>query len=84
MVMIEVVLNGGIRIKCDSEDAIGDLKNLIAAQAGIDSRKIVIKTKEYASWHNHIKLSDHDIHNETSVEMYCNAETGMSIMDNRR
>uniref|UniRef100_A0AAZ3PA11 Ubiquitin-like protein 5 n=1 Tax=Oncorhynchus tshawytscha TaxID=74940 RepID=A0AAZ3PA11_ONCTS len=45
--MIEVVCNDRlgkkVRVKCNSEDTIGDLKKLIAAQTGTRWDKIVLK-----------------------------------------
>jgi ubiquitin-like protein 5 len=45
--MIEVICNDRlgkkVRVKCNSDDTIGDLKKLIAAQTGTKSEKIVLK-----------------------------------------
>lgn len=45
--MIEVICNDRlgkkVRIKCNSDDTIGDLKKLIAAQTGTKAEKIVLK-----------------------------------------
>lgn len=32
-----------VRVKCDSEDTVGDLKKLIAAQTGTNASKIQLK-----------------------------------------
>lgn len=37
-----------VRVKCSSEDTVGDLKKLIAAQTGTDASKIVLR-KWYAN-----------------------------------
>src|SRR5271170_6506558 len=44
-------------------------QKLIAAQTGTDWRKIVLK-KWYTSYKDHIKLSDYEIHNGMSLELY--------------
>jgi hypothetical protein len=45
--MIEVICNDRlgkkVRVKCNSDDTIGDLKKLIAAQTGTKAEKIVLK-----------------------------------------
>ncbi|KAI5480608.1 hypothetical protein MNV49_000304 [Pseudohyphozyma bogoriensis] len=46
-----------VRVKCDSEDTVGDLKKLIAAQTGTKAEKIVLK-KWYTIYKDHISLSD--------------------------
>lgn len=45
--MIEVICNDRmgkkVRVKCNEEDTVGDLKKLIAAQSGTRPEKIVLK-----------------------------------------
>jgi ubiquitin-like protein 5 len=45
--MIEIVCNDRlgkkVRVKCNPDDTIGDLKKLIAAQTGTKAEKIVLK-----------------------------------------
>lgn len=45
--MIEVICNDRlgkkVRVKCNHDDTIGDLKKLIAAQTGTKAEKIVLK-----------------------------------------
>ncbi|CAF4036907.1 unnamed protein product [Rotaria sp. Silwood2] len=45
--MIEIICNDRlgkkVRVKCNPDDTIGDLKKLIAAQTGTKSEKIVLK-----------------------------------------
>ncbi|MED6293552.1 hypothetical protein CHARACLAT_011689 [Characodon lateralis] len=59
--MIEVVCNDRlgkkVRVKCNSEDTIGDLKKLIAAQTGTRYDKIVLK-KWYTIFKDHVTLGD--------------------------
>ncbi|ELU40517.1 ubiquitin domain-containing protein [Rhizoctonia solani AG-1 IA] len=64
MPLIEV-----IRVKCSPDDTVGDLKKLIAAQTGTDASKIQLK-KWYTIYKDHITLSDYEIHDGMSLEMY--------------
>ena len=57
--MIEVVLNDRlgkkVRVKCNPDDTIGDLKKLVAAQTGTRPEKIRIQ-KWYNVYKDHITL----------------------------
>ncbi|KAF4529757.1 hypothetical protein B566_EDAN017906 [Ephemera danica] len=59
--MIEVTCNDRlgkkVRVKCNNDDTIGDLKKLIAAQTGTRYDKIVLK-KWYTIFKDHITLQD--------------------------
>ncbi|XP_051497560.1 ubiquitin-like protein 5 isoform X1 [Apus apus] len=59
--MIEVVCNDRlgkkVRVKCNTEDSIRDLKKLIAAQTGTRWDKIVLK-KWYTIFKDHVTLGD--------------------------
>lgn len=59
--MIEITCNDRlgkkVRVKCNPDDTIGDLKKLIAAQTGTHWEKIVLK-KWYTIFKDHIKLED--------------------------
>ena len=50
--MIEVVLNDRlgkkVRVKCNEDDTIGDLKKLVAAQTGTRPDKIRIQVRAWA------------------------------------
>lgn len=46
-----------VRVKCNPEDTIGDLKKLIAAQTGTHYEKIILK-KWYTIFKDHITLQD--------------------------
>ncbi|KAK8350249.1 hypothetical protein V6Z12_A06G197100 [Gossypium hirsutum] len=63
--MIEVVLNDRlgkkVRVKCNDDDTIGDLKKLVAAQTGTRADKIRIQ-KWYTVYKDHITLKDYEIH----------------------
>ncbi|KAI4881261.1 hypothetical protein NFI96_028880, partial [Prochilodus magdalenae] len=69
--MIEVVCNDRlgkkVRVKCNSEDTIGDLKKLIAAQTGTRWDKIVLK-KWYTIFKDHVTLGDSPL--EQSVKQH--------------
>ncbi|KAJ7074146.1 ubiquitin-like protein [Mycena amicta] len=62
-------LNSSVRVKCSPEDTVGDLKKLIAAQTGTDHTKIQLK-KWYTIYKDHITLSDYEINDGMSLEMY--------------
>jgi len=73
MALIEVIANDRlgrkVRVKCSSQDTVGDLKKLIAAQTGTDWKKIQLK-KWYSTFKDHITLEDYEIHDGMSLEMY--------------
>ena len=72
-VMIEVLLNDRlgkkVRVKCNSNDTIGDLKKLAAAQLGTKAEKLRIQ-KWYTIYKDHIRLDDYEIHDGMSMELY--------------
>ncbi|KAF9345779.1 Ubiquitin-like 5 [Mortierella sp. NVP85] len=71
--MIEVVCNDRlgkkVRVKCNPDDTIGDLKLLIAAQTGTTHERIVLK-KWYTTYKDHITLEDYEIHDGMNLELY--------------
>ncbi|OAE26242.1 hypothetical protein AXG93_3786s1220 [Marchantia polymorpha subsp. ruderalis] len=73
--MIEVVLNDRlgkkVRVKCNEDDTIGDLKKLVAAQTGTRAEKIRIQ-KWYIIYKDHITLADYEIHDGMGLELYYN------------
>lgn len=73
--MIEVVLNDRlgkkVRVKCNEDDTIGDLKKLVAAQTGTRAEKIRIQ-KWYNIYKDHITLKDYEIHDGMGLELYYN------------
>ena len=73
--MIEVICNDRlgkkVRVKCNSDDTVGDLKKIIAAQTGTRSEKIRIQ-KWYTVYKDHITLADYEIHDGMSLELYYN------------
>lgn len=73
--MIEVVLNDRlgkkVRVKCNEDDTVGDLKKLAAAQTGTRPDKIRLQ-KWNTVFKDHITLADYEIHDGMSLEMYYN------------
>jgi len=73
--MIEVICNDRlgkkIRVKCNEDDTIGDLKKLIAAQIGTRAEKIRIQ-KWYTIYKDHVTLEDYEIHDGMGLELYYN------------
>merc|ERR1711959_246409 len=73
VVMIEVILNDRlgkkIRVKCNEDDTIGDLKKLVAAQTGTKWEKIRIQ-KWHTIYKDHITLEDYEIHDGMGLELY--------------
>ena len=70
--MIEVVLNDRlgkkVRVKCNEDDTIGDLKKLAAAQLGTRPEKLKIQ-KYYTIYKDHITLEDYEIHDGTGLDL---------------
>nr|XP_012803383.2 ubiquitin-like protein 5 [Jaculus jaculus] len=71
--MIEVVCNDRlgkeVRVKCHTDDTIGDLKKLIAVQTATRWNKIVLK-KWYTIFKHHVSLGDSEIHDGKNLELY--------------
>lgn len=59
--MIEIICNDRlgkkVRVKCNPDDTIGDLKKLIAAQIGTQDDKIILK-KWYRIYNDNVTLAD--------------------------
>ena len=60
-----------VRVKCNSDDTIGDLKKVIAAQTGTRADKIRLQ-KWTSVYKDHIMLSDYEVHDNFGFEMYYN------------
>ncbi len=60
-----------VRVKCNEDDTIGDLKKLVAAQTGTRPEKIRIQ-KWYTIYKDHVTLSDYEIHDGMGLELYYN------------
>merc|ERR1712127_869552 len=70
--MIEVICNDRlgkkIRVKCNPDDTVGDLKKLLAAQTGTRPEKLRIQ-KWYTVYKDHITLDDYEIHDGMGLEL---------------
>ena len=71
--MIEVILNDRlgkkIRVKCNDDDTVGDLKKLVAVQTGTRPEKIRIQ-KWYIVYKDHISLADYEMKDGMGLELY--------------
>lgn len=73
--MIEVILNDRvgkkIRVKCNPEDTVEDLKKLCAAQIGTRPEKLKIQKWDLI-YKDHITLGDYEIKDGMGLELYYN------------
>lgn len=71
--MIEVTLNDRIgvkiKVKCELDDTIGDLKKLVAAQTGTRADKLKIQ-KWHTVYKDHITLGDYEISDGMGLELF--------------
>ena len=67
-----------IRVKCNPDDTIGDLKKLLAAQTGTRPEKLRIQ-KWYTVYKDHITLDDYEIHDGMGLELYCARRQSSSL-----
>ena len=71
--MIEICCNDRlgkkVKVKCNDDDTIGDLKKLIAAQIGTRPEKIRLQ-KWHTVFKDHITLADYEIHDGSNLELY--------------
>uniref|UniRef100_A0A5F9D1S4 Ubiquitin-like protein 5 n=1 Tax=Oryctolagus cuniculus TaxID=9986 RepID=A0A5F9D1S4_RABIT len=58
-----------LTLRPSTDDTIGDLKKLIAAQTGTRWNKIVLK-KWYTIFKDHVSLGDYEIHDGMNLELY--------------
>ena len=58
-----------VRVKCNSDDTVGGLKRLAAAQLGTQHDRLVIK-KWYTIYKDHVRLDDYEIHDGLGLELY--------------
>ncbi|KAJ1974776.1 ubiquitin-like modifier hub1 [Dimargaris verticillata] len=58
-----------IRVTCDQNDTVKDLKRLISAQTGTNAARIVLK-KSNIVYKDHITLADYEIHDGMNLELY--------------
>jgi len=73
--MIEITLNDRlgkkVRVKCNADDTVGDVKLLAAAQLGTKPEKLRIQ-KWYTIYKDHIRLMDYEVHDNMNLELYYN------------
>lgn len=71
--MIEVLINDRlgkkIRVKCMSEDTVGDFKKVLSLQLGTQHTKIILQ-KGGSVLKDHITLDDYEVHDGTNLELY--------------
>jgi ubiquitin-like protein 5 len=71
--MIEVICNDRlgkkVRVKANSDDTIGDLKKILAAQIGTRPEKIRLQ-KWYNVYKDHITLEDYEVHDGFGFELF--------------
>ncbi|CAK9143252.1 unnamed protein product [Ilex paraguariensis] len=60
-----------VRVKCEEDDTIGDLKKRVAAQTGTRSEKMRIQ-KWYTIYKDHKTLKNYGIHDGMGLELYYN------------
>lgn len=58
-----------VRILCNEDDTIGDIKKVIAVKTGTKADRIILK-KWYTVFKDHITLEDYEIGNGTNLELY--------------
>lgn len=72
--MLEVVLNDRlgkkVRVKCNEDDTIGDLKKLVALVVGTTRAEKIRIQKWYTVYKDHITLEDYEIHDGMNLELY--------------
>lgn len=84
--MLEITCNDRlgkkVRVKCNPDDTVGDLKKLIAAQTGTHWEKIVLK-KWYTIFKDHIKLQDCILYYKNTIQFeYSSREVIYSLFLN--
>ena len=71
--MIEITCNDRLgkkcRVKCELQDTIAELKQLVALHIGTPPEKIVLK-KGNNVYKDHIDLDTYEIHNGFEFELY--------------
>lgn len=71
--MIEVLVNDRLgkklRVKCLEDDLVGDFKRVLAVQLGVPAEKIILQ-KGGSVLKDLIMLSDYEVHDGTSLELF--------------
>lgn len=58
-----------VRLLCNEDDTIGDIKKVIAVKTGSRAERIILK-KWYTIFKDHITLKDYEIGNGSNLELY--------------
>lgn len=58
-----------VRLLCNEDDTIGDIKKVIAVKTGTRAERIILK-KWYTIFKDHITLEDYEIGDGTNLELY--------------
>lgn len=58
-----------VRILCNEDDTIGDIKKVIAVKTGTNADRIILK-KWYTIFKDHITLEDYEIGDGSNLELY--------------
>lgn len=58
-----------VRLLCNEDDTISDVKKIIAYKTGTRAEKIILK-KWYTIFKDHLTLDDYEIGDGTNLELY--------------
>lgn len=58
-----------VRLICNEDDTIGDIKKIIAHKCSTKAERIILK-KWYTNFKDHITLGDYEIGDGTNLELY--------------
>lgn len=71
--MIAITINDRlgkkVRLLCNEDDTIGDIKKVIAVKTGTRAERIKLK-KWYTEFKDHITLEDYEIGDGSNLELY--------------
>lgn len=58
-----------VRILCNEDDTIGDIKKVLAVKTGTKAERIILK-RWYTIFKDHITLQDYEIGDGTNLDLY--------------
>lgn len=71
--MISITVNDRlgkkVRIICNEDDTIGDIKKVLAVKTGTKAERIILK-RWYTIFKDHITLEDYEIQDGTNLDLY--------------
>lgn len=71
--MIEIAVNDRlgkkVKILCNEDDTIGDIKKVIGVKIGTTAERIILK-KWYQIFKDHVTLADYEIGDGSNLELY--------------